>query len=117
MLLANAYLQQNNPQAALKVLLPLGGDAAGIACRLSLCAGPGLPDVGRYGRARRRSSAGIYLTQPLSFEAAQARTQLQAMGVPLTAAERKTHADELFNAKRYAEAGEEYHAIARDSDG
>ena len=43
--------------------------------------------------------------------------QLQAMGVPLTAAERKAHADQLFNAKRYAEAGEEYHAIERDGSG
>src|SRR5580658_7369791 len=34
------------------------------------------------------------------------------MGIPLTAAERKSHADQLFNAKHYAEAGQEYHSIA-----
>ena len=33
------------------------------------------------------------------------------MGIPLTAAERKSHADQLFNAKHYAEAGQEYHSI------
>jgi soluble lytic murein transglycosylase len=38
---------------------------------------------------------------------------MQAMGVPLTTAERKAHADQLFNAKHYSEAGEEYHSIAR----
>ena len=37
--------------------------------------------------------------------------------MPLTAVERKVHADQLFNAKRYAEAGEEYHAIEHDSSG
>jgi len=37
--------------------------------------------------------------------------------MPLSAAERKTHADQLFNAKRYTEAGEEYHEIARNSSG
>jgi soluble lytic murein transglycosylase len=37
--------------------------------------------------------------------------------MPLTAVERKVHADQLFNAKRYGEAGEEYHAIERDSSG
>ena len=45
-LLANAYLQQNDPQGALRVLVAAGGYAAGIACGLSLCAGTGLPDVG-----------------------------------------------------------------------
>jgi len=34
--------------------------------------------------------------------------------MPLTAVERKVHADQLFNAKRYGRAGEEYHSIERD---
>ncbi len=57
----------------------------------------------------------IYITQPLSYEATQAATQLATMGAPLSAAERKTHADTLFNAKRYAEAGDEYAAIANSN--
>ena len=36
------------------------------------------------------------------------------MGMPLSAAERKTHADALFNAKRYGEAGTEYKAIDKN---
>jgi soluble lytic murein transglycosylase len=115
-LLANAYLQQLNPQAALKVLQPLEDTPQGshVGFRYAL------------GRAYQmsndtaRSAAifrGIYLKQPLSFEAGQARTQLVAMGVPLTAAERKAHADQLFNAKQYTAASDEYHAIASNSAG
>jgi peptidoglycan lytic transglycosylase len=115
-LLANAYLQQLNPQAALKVLLPLQQtpQASHVGFRYAL------------GRAYQMSNdtaraaaifRDIYLKQPLSFEAGQARTQLLAMSVPLTAAERKTHADQLFNAKQYSAAADEYHAIAKDSSG
>ena len=57
------------------------------------------------------------MSLPLSIEAAQARTQMQAMSMSFTAAERKTHADQLFNAKRYTEAGAEYHAIEKDAAG
>ena len=115
-LLANAYIQQNNPQGALKVLQPLmdteqasHGDFRYTLGRAYQLAG----DVGHAAPVYR----GIYAALPLSFEAGQARGQLQAMGVPLTDAERKAHADQLFNAKRYAEAGDEYHAIERDSSG
>lgn len=115
-LLANTYLQQLDPQAALKVLLPLGDtpQASHVGFRYAL------------GRAYQMSSdtaraaaifRSIYLKQPLSPEAGQARTQLQAMGVPLTAAERKIHADQLFNAKQYTAAAGEYQAIAQNSAG
>ncbi len=115
-LLANAYLQSSDAQGALRVLDPL--QAAPIASHADF----------RYvfGRAYQLSGntaqaaqiyRKLYLQLPLSFEATQARTQLQAMGMPLSAAERKTHADQLFNAKRYTEAGEEYHEIARNSSG
>jgi soluble lytic murein transglycosylase len=115
-LLANAYIQQNNPQGALKVLQPLmdtaqasHGDFRYVLGRAYQMAG----DVGHAAPVYRS----LYADLPLSFEAGQARGQLQAMGVPLTAEERKAHADQLFNAKRYAEAGEEYHAIEHDGLG
>ena len=57
----------------------------------------------------------LYRTFPLSAEALQARAQLQILGLPLTAAERKIHADKLFNAKRYTEASAEYHSIEEGS--
>jgi soluble lytic murein transglycosylase len=59
----------------------------------------------------------IYLTQALTNEAAQARTQMDAMGVPLTSAERKVHADALYNAKRYGEASAEYHMLEKSGTG
>jgi len=112
-LLANAHLQQNDPQGALKVLVPLADSAQ--ASHVDF----------RYALARAYQTSGdtthaasiyrnIYVGFPLSVEAGQASSQLQAMNMPLTAAERKVHADQLFNAKRYAEAGEEYHSIERD---
>jgi soluble lytic murein transglycosylase len=115
-LLANSYIQQNNPQAALKVLLPLAETQQGSHVGFRYALGRAYQMSGDTGHAAT-IFRGIYLKQPLSFEAGQARTQLQAMNVPLTAAERKMHADHLFNAKHYGEAGDEYHAIARDSDG
>jgi soluble lytic murein transglycosylase len=115
-LLANTYLQTGDTANALRILTPLKDTA--IAAHVDF----------RYALARAAQLSGntteaaaifrrIYLQQPLSGEAGQARAQLQAMGLALTAAERKTHADELFDAKRYTEASEEYHDIARDGAG
>ena len=82
-LLANAHLQQNDPQGALKVLVPLADSAQ--ASHVDF----------RYVLARAYQSSGdtthaaaiyksIYVGFPLSVEAAQARTQLQAMNTPPT---------------------------------
>jgi len=113
-LLANAYLQQNNPQAALGALVPLAGtaQAAHADFRYSLGHAYQMSGDTTHAAAAYRS---LYAALPLSVEAAEARAQLQAMGVPLSAAEQKVHADQLFNAKRYSEAGEEYHAIERNA--
>jgi soluble lytic murein transglycosylase len=54
---------------------------------------------------------GIYLGNPLSPEAAGAKTQMALMNVSLTATERKRHADAMFNAKQYAVAEMEYRAL------
>ena len=113
-LLANAYIQQNNPQGALKVLEPLADTEQASHGDFRYALGRAYQMAGDVGHAAPVFRS-IYATLPLSFEAGQARGQLQAMGVPLTDAERKAHADQLFNAKRYAEAGEEYHAIERSS--
>jgi len=115
-LLANAYLQSGDPQGALRTLQPLANSpiashadfryALGHANQLAGNA-PVASDIYRK----------LYAQLPLSSEAQQARTQLQAMALPLSAAERKSHADQLFNAKRYTEAGDEYHEIAKNSSG
>ncbi len=115
-LLANAHLQQNDPQGALRVLLPLADTAQGshVDFRYALARAYQTSGDTTHAAAVYRS---LYVNFPLSMEAPQARSQMQAMNTPLTAAERKVHADQLFNAKRYAEAGEEYHAIERDGSG
>jgi soluble lytic murein transglycosylase len=113
-LLANAHLQQNDPQGALRVLAPLlnAPEAAKADFRYALGRAYQLAGDTAHAAPVFRS---IYVTQPLVYEAAIAATQLQAMGTPLTAAERKTHADALFNAKRYGEASAEYAAIGRNN--
>ncbi len=115
-LLANAHLQQNDSQGALKILLPLVDTAQATHSDFRYALGRAYQmsgDTGHAGPVFRR----LYAALPLSPEAAQARAQLQVMGVALTAAEQKIHADQLFNAKRYTEAGEEYHAIEHNASG
>jgi len=113
-LLADAHLQQNDPRGALAVLQPLIDTpeanetdfqyALGRAYQLS-------GDIARAASVFRR----LYAEKPLAYEAAEAAAQLQAMGFPLSAAERKTHADVLFNAKRYGDASAEYNAIGKNN--
>ena len=59
---------------------------------------------------------GIYLGDPLSPEATSAKTQMAAMNTPLSAAERKQHADAMFNAKQYTLAEEEYRALQKSGN-
>ena len=112
-LLANAHLQQSDPQGALKVLEPLAGTPQASHTDFKFALGRAYQLSGNAARAASIYK-NLYSTQPLTPEANQARQQMQAMGVPLTAAERKAHADQLFNAKRYGEAGDEYHSIGKN---
>jgi soluble lytic murein transglycosylase len=115
-LLANAHLAENDAQGALGVLTPLAdsSQASHADFRYTLGRAYQMSGDTTHAAAVYRS---LYANLPLSVEAIQARSQMQAMNVPLSAAERKAHADQLFNAKRYAEAGVEYHAIERDASG
>ena len=112
--LATAHLQQNDPQGALSVLAPLANtpQAQQVHFRYALARAYQL--TGDTARAAPIFRA-IYAAQPFTFEASQSAAQLQAMGAPLSAAERKTHADALFNARPYGEAAAEYNAIGRDN--
>ena len=113
LLLANAYIQQRNGAAAVATLQPLLGTPAADRA-----------DV-RYALARAYQTTGdtthaaqlyrmIFNTQPLTYEATQSLQQLLAMGMPPTAAERKLRADQIFNARHYSEASNEYSAIRND---
>lgn len=112
--LANAHLQQSDARGALNVLEPLANtpEAQQLDFRYSL--GRAYQLTGDTAHATPIFQ-NIFATQPFTYEASQSATQLQAMGAPLSAAERKTHADALFNAKRYGEAGAEYNAIGRNN--
>jgi soluble lytic murein transglycosylase len=115
-LLANAYLQSGDPQGALRTLQPLLDAPIAAHADFRYTLGRAYQLAGNTGQAAQVYRK-LYAQLPLSYEAAQARGQLQAMGVPLSAAERKTHADQLFNAKRYTDAGDEYHEIAKNEAG
>jgi soluble lytic murein transglycosylase len=115
-LLANAYMQQNDPPGALRVLTPLADSAPASHVDFRYALGRAYQTSGDTTHAAGVFRS-LYVNAPLSVEASQARTQMQAMNMPLTTAERKIHADQLFNAKRYVEAGAEYHAIEHDGSG
>jgi soluble lytic murein transglycosylase len=111
-LLANAYLAGGDAAGALRVLQPLQNDTIGhqVDCRLTLA--KAYQASGNAGQAASLYR-GIYLGDPLSPEAISAKTQMVAMNIPLSAAERKQHADAMFNAKQYTEAEEEYRALQK----
>ena len=111
---ANAYLQQKNGGSAVKILEPLLGtpEADHTDFKYTLARSYQLSGDSAKAAALYR---GIFTSQPVSNEASESLTQLQAMGVTPAAAERKIHADQLFNAKHYNEAEAEYHAIKNDA--
>ena len=113
-LLADAHLEQKDAKGALAVLAPLENMPESAQSNFQYSLGRAYQVAGDTAHAAPIFTK-IYATQPLVQEAAEAAAQLQAMGVPLSAAERKTHADALFNAKRYSEAGAEYNAIGRNN--
>jgi soluble lytic murein transglycosylase len=114
--LANAHLQSQDPSGALRVLAPLQATPIASHADFRYVLGRAYQLSGNTGQAAEVYRK-LYIQLPLSYEAAQSRTQLQAMGVPLSAAERKVHADQLFNAKRYTDAAEEYQQIAKNGTG
>jgi soluble lytic murein transglycosylase len=113
-MLANAHLQQHDAQGALRVLEPLANTAEAGEADFRYALGRAYQLAGDTAHAAPVFRQ-VYATQPLTYEAAQAATQLSAIGYPLSAAERKTHADVLFNAKRYGEASAEYSTIGKSN--
>jgi len=112
--LASAHLQQDDAPGALQVLAPLANtpQSQTVDFRYTLARAYQLTGDAAHAAPIFRA---IYAAQPFTFEASQSAAQLQAMGAPLSAAERKTHADALFNARRYGEAAAEYNALGRDN--
>ncbi len=112
-LLANAEMLQKNGPAAVKVLEEAQSTHTATRADFQYALGRAYQTAGDTSKAASVYRA-LFIAQPLTYEASQARLQMQAMGQGPTAAERKVHADRLFNAKRYSEASVEYNAIKND---
>jgi soluble lytic murein transglycosylase len=115
-MIANLSLQQNDPGTALRVLHAHAADAIAGHADFQLALARANQMTGNVDEAARLYRH-IFLTFPLSNEGQQAKTQLAVVGAaaPLTVAERRAHADALYAGGRYADAGEEYRALANDS--
>ena len=112
-LLAQAYLLQNDGAGALRALATQMGQPASQKADYLLTEAKAHEQQGDNAAAASILRQ-IYVRLPFSPEAVQAKAELQKLNAGPSAGERKLHADALFNAHRYAEAGAEYHAIERD---
>jgi soluble lytic murein transglycosylase len=110
---ANAFIQQKNGAAAVRVLEPMLGTPVADRADFKYALGRAYQTAGDTGRAAAQFRA-VFTGQPLAYEAQESLQQLMAMGMTPSASERKVRADQMFNAKRYTEADAEYSAIRND---
>jgi soluble lytic murein transglycosylase len=113
---ANLSIQEGDPQAALRVLDAHRSEAIAGKADFQLADARAKFMAGRSADALQEFRH-IYLSYPLSSEAAAARTQLVSSGAisSLPADDRRRHADALYSAGHYNDAGEEYRSLAEDS--
>jgi soluble lytic murein transglycosylase len=113
--IANLSIQQGDPQTALRVLNQHASELIAGHSDFQLALARAQQVAGDTGAAAK-TYRHIYLSYPLSSEAAQAKLQLQTIGAeaPLTVAERRARADSLYAAQRFGEAGDEYRELAND---
>jgi len=113
---ANLYLQEGDPQAALRVLNEHRSETIANKADFQLASAKADLMAGRSTEAQEQFRR-VYLNFPLSTEAAQARAQLVSSGTlaSLPPQERRHHADALYTAGRYSDAEEEYRSLAADS--
>ena len=112
-LLADTYLQAKDGPSAVRILEPLLGTPEAEHADFKLALARGYQASGQLAKGIALYKQ-IFDNQPLTFEATQARAALMAIGAGPSAAERKVHADQLYNAKRYSEAEAEYESIKND---
>ncbi len=112
---ANLFIQEGDPQSALVKLKPHLGDPIAAKADFQLAQARAEQMAGETDAAGKLFRH-VYLTFPLSNEAQVAKTQLAVLGVaaPITPDERRAHADALYRAGRFNDAGEEYRALAND---
>ncbi len=114
-LIANLAILEGDPQTALRTLNEHSTEHLAEKPDYLLALARAQQVAGNTDQAAKTFRR-VYLGWPLSPEASQAKTQLQAMGAnaPLTVAERQHHADALYTAGRYNEAADDYRALATD---
>jgi len=113
LLQTQAYLDLHDPANALRVLTPLQNTPAASHSDFRLALGKAYQAAGNAALALALYRQ-IYIGDPLSPEAVTAKNQLAAMNAPLAPAERKQHADAMFNAKQYSVAEDEYRALQKN---
>jgi soluble lytic murein transglycosylase len=113
LLQTQAYLDLHDPANALRVLTPLQNTPAASHSDFRLALGKAYQAAGNAALALALYRQ-IYIGDPLSPEAVNAKNQLAAMNAPLAPAERKQHADAMFNAKQYSVAEDEYRALQKN---
>ncbi len=111
--LAQAYLENHDAASALRVLQPLANTPAGSHVEFRSTLAKAYQQSANFAEAAKLYR-GIYLKDPLSSQANDAKNQLAAMQIPLTVAERKEHADAMFNAHQYGDAAIEYRELEKD---
>lgn len=110
---ANLWLQESNPQMALRVLDAHKGEALANKVDFQLALAKAKQMAGQNDEAAKIYKH-IFLGFPLSNEAQQAKSQMAGLGTlsSLTTAERRAHADALYAAGRFGDAGSEYRSLA-----
>ena len=114
---ANVLLSMNDAAGAQKVLAAAAGGPAANRTGYQFARGQVALALGQTDQA-----VGIFkqvlLGHPLSHEAEMARAQLTAQGAEstLSVAELRSLGDAYYHARRYSEASEQYHALARRAD-
>ena len=111
--LAQAYLADHDAGNALRVLQPIADTPAGGHVDVRATLAKAYQASGNTDAAAKLYR-GIYLGDPLSSQAIDAKNQLAVMNAPLTLAERKQHADAMFNAHQYGDAAIEYRELEKD---
>jgi soluble lytic murein transglycosylase len=114
---ANVLLAMNDTAGAQKVLAAAASGPAADRTGYQFVRGQVALALGQKDEAVRIFKQ-VLLTHPLSHEAEMARAQLTAQGAEstLTVAELRSLGDAYYRAHRYAEASEQYQALARRAD-
>jgi len=114
--LANLATSQGDPQRALTILRAHASDPIAGHADYQLALAKATQAAGQTAEAARLYRH-IFLGFPLHTEGQQAKEQLALIGAlaPMTVEERRAHADALYAGGRYADAAEEYRALATDT--